>query len=161
MKTGRPITNRSCYFTEHHWRLLWLLALKLRAVYPQFEPEDLVNEAWLAEARYYGSVVNKAIFIKLTMLSYISRTLAKTTKEIPTPAWIMDSRKQPHRSDYVSRDEIGFLLKELDNREMQICLKLATGWKPKELGAEMNLHRESIRLINNKAKQKILQRSKL
>ncbi len=54
---GKPITNRSNKWSRYHANLLYKIALQVRLFFKRaydldLEPEDLVDAAWLAIARY-------------------------------------------------------------------------------------------------------------
>ena len=147
------MTNRSNFFSEHHWRLLWMLANQVVSRYPQVEADELVNEAWLNVARRYESAVGISGWLKATMFRFVTAEIGRTTKQQPQAFEIMDTNEYPKTDDLELRDEIGSHLKGLSNRDMSICLKLASGWKPLALAKEVGLSRERIRQINNTTKQ--------
>jgi len=74
MPRGRPITNRSNYFSDHHHGVLVLLANQIcRQMGGGLDLHELVNVGWFSQARYHESVVGKAAYIKREMYKWVMR----------------------------------------------------------------------------------------
>lgn len=71
MGRGRPLKNRSNYWSQHHYGMLVVLA---KQVLDQFDGKldinELINVGWFRQARYYKSVVGKARRVKREMYNW-------------------------------------------------------------------------------------------
>lgn len=67
----RPITNRSNYWSDHHYGLLIMLAGQvLSEVDIWLDINELINVGWFEAARYYKDVRYKARWIKRKMFQF-------------------------------------------------------------------------------------------
>lgn len=70
---GRPLTNRSNYWSEGHLKLLYFLAKQIRWQFHkeiQLDEDELVNVGWFRQARYLPEVRGKSGRIKLEMFKW-------------------------------------------------------------------------------------------
>jgi len=70
---GRPITNISNHWSEHHYKLLLMLAHQVHVQFKWLDVHALVNVGWLNQARYYKDVCRKAKDIKREMYKWASK----------------------------------------------------------------------------------------
>lgn len=83
MSRGRPITNKSNYWSEHHMNMLYKLAKQVRSMFASridVEVDELVSEGWFRQARYYPSVVGKAKGIQREMFNWVLRELKQRAR---------------------------------------------------------------------------------
>jgi len=75
---ARKITNRSVFWSEEHEALLVFLANKVNSRFGfLFDPRELVNVGYFAQARYYKKLKNKSPGIKREMTKWAARELEK------------------------------------------------------------------------------------
>lgn len=83
MRTGRPITNRSNYFSQHHYGTLIMLAKQVidhMRTYGQacnLDINELVNVGWLSQARYYPDMRKCMINTKKKMFKFAYEEIRK------------------------------------------------------------------------------------
>lgn len=83
MRTGRPMTNRSNFFSEHHYRLLIMLAkqvldyFKNTKIGRNLDINELISVGWFSQARYYKDVRGKAGRIKREMFKWAFKEYEK------------------------------------------------------------------------------------
>lgn len=68
---ARPITNRSNYFSQHHYGMLVVLAKQVLGMFDhRLDINELINVGWFRQARYYENVKGKAGRIKREMFNW-------------------------------------------------------------------------------------------
>ena len=81
---SRPITNRSNYWSQHHYSLLIVLAKQVMEKFDvQFDINELINVGWFRQARYFKDVTGKAKFIQREMFNW---AIAESSARLP--AWV-------------------------------------------------------------------------
>ena len=76
---GRPVTNKSNYWSKHHHGMLVVLARAIQRQFPlaNLDIEELMNVGWYAQARYYKNVKGKSYRIRREMFNWVKRELRR------------------------------------------------------------------------------------
>jgi hypothetical protein len=85
---GRPITNKSNYFSKHHYYMLIRLAHQVLNMFindPWFwnnlNIDELINVGWFRQARYHKSVKGISNLIKREMYNWAVKERKKAVHE--------------------------------------------------------------------------------
>lgn len=150
---GRPMRNRSNYWSMQHKKLLLYTAGRVlrRINTPNVDIEDLVSIGWLHVLRYRpeDKLAHCFSILYKEMLSFVRHEIEVRNKNCEEYLNLVQSRES--LSQIQSKMDCDVVLSVLNDRDRKILMERSEGKTLQEIGKDLKCSDENVRLLEKKA----------